>query len=88
MELDLRQVDVIQFHLRSCSQPGQTGKGRVLFQYSLNGGLHWITELVLALDDFHAAKSVKRSHFMADPSAAFDSFVISLDFQIGKLRGA
>jgi hypothetical protein len=61
VELDLRQVDVIQFHLRAGCGQTTSRKGQILFQYSLNGGLMWTTALTLFLDDFHSAKCVKCS---------------------------
>lgn len=54
LELDLRQVVVIQFHLRSACGKVQNSpnQGILLFQYSLNGGVKWQTGLTISLSQF------------------------------------
>lgn len=52
-DLDLRHIEVVQFHLRAgCGRGSAAEPSRVLFQYSLNGGVQWSTGLTLALEKF------------------------------------
>lgn len=55
VDLDLREVNVVQFHMRSCCGTSQQ-KQHVLFQYSSDGGISWSTGLVLVIGDFQKAK--------------------------------